>query len=168
MAERVFTLPDLGEGLEDAEIIEWKVAEGDRIELNRVLVEVNTAKAVVEIPSPYAGVIERLHAAPGDVVAVGRPLVTFRVKEAGERQEVLVGYGPEANERVRRRVRLRPPGPTDSRETPPQTVAPPGPGERGPGALPLVRKLARDLGVDVATVEGSGPGGRITREDVLA
>jgi pyruvate dehydrogenase E2 component (dihydrolipoamide acetyltransferase) len=168
MAERVFTLPDLGEGLEDAEIIAWKVAEGDRIELNQVLVEVNTAKAVVEIPSPYAGVIERLHAAPGDVVAVGRPLVTFRVKEAGERQEVLVGYGPDANERVRRRVRLRPPGATDSRETPPQTVAPTGPGERAPAALPLVRKLARDLGVDVATVEGSGPGGRITREDVLA
>ncbi len=165
MTERVFTLPDLGEGLEDAEIIEWKVAEGDRVELNQVLVEVNTAKAAVEIPSPYAGVVERLHGAAGDVVAVGRPLVTFRVEE---RQEVLVGYGPEGRERGRRRVRLRPPGETRPPGGLSESAAPPVPVDRGAAALPPVRNLARDLGVDLASVRGSGPGGRITREDVLA
>lgn len=172
MTERVFTLPDLGEGLEDAEIIEWKVAEGDRVELNQVLVEVNTAKAAVEIPSPYAGIVERLHAAPGDVVAVGLPLVTFRVEEkaagAEGRQEVLVGYGPAGREGGRRRVHLQRPGAAGPTGGPPRSAGLPLPAELGPVALPVVRKLARDLGVDLASVRGSGPGGRITREDVLA
>src|ERR671911_209446 len=80
MAERVFNLPDLGEGLEDAEIVEWKVAEGDTVALNQPLVEVNTAKALVEIPSPVAGVVTSLHGQAGDVVKVGAPLVTFAVE----------------------------------------------------------------------------------------
>ena len=77
---REFLLPDLGEGLEDAEVVTWRVAEGDVVELNQILVEVNTAKALVEIPAPWAGVIERLHASDGDVVKVGSPLVTIRVE----------------------------------------------------------------------------------------
>jgi 2-oxoisovalerate dehydrogenase E2 component (dihydrolipoyl transacylase) len=93
MAERVFNLPDLGEGLEEAEIVEWKVAEGDTVELNQPLVEVNTAKAVVEIPSPFAGKVLTLHGAGGDVVKVGRPLVTIEVEAGAQAAEA--GATPE-------------------------------------------------------------------------
>jgi 2-oxoisovalerate dehydrogenase E2 component (dihydrolipoyl transacylase) len=192
MAERVFNLPDLGEGLEEAEIIDWKVAEGDPVELNQPLIEVNTAKAVVEIPSPFAGTILKLHGGAGDVVKVGQPLVTLdveagaaeaetpggeapeaaasegvqaaaerteaRAEEAAERpkrEAVLVGYGVDAEQRgAARRPRLRPPGARDAEEAGP--VA----------ASPVVRRLARERGVDLRRVEGSGPGGRVTREDV--
>lgn len=190
MAERVFNLPDLGEGLEEAEIVEWKVAQGDVVELNQPLVEVNTAKAVVEIPSPFAGRIVALHGDAGDVVEVGQPLVTMevettaevaepippeevasegvqaaaertetRAEEAAERpkrEAVLVGYGVDSEEgRPGRRPRLRVPG--TSRD---------GPKAERVGASPVVRRLARELGVDLATVRGSGPGGRVTREDI--
>jgi 2-oxoisovalerate dehydrogenase E2 component (dihydrolipoyl transacylase) len=173
MAERVFILPDLGEGLEDAEIVEWKVAPGEVVELNQPLVEVNTAKALVEIPSPFAGRVTTLHGEPGGVVAVGTPLVTFEVDAeaearpegaplateaeadassgSGRREAVLVGYGVgEAETGRRRRPRLRPPG------------------ARGGAAraTPLVRRLARERGVNLAALTGSGPDGRVTREDV--
>ncbi|MGH2696072.1 MAG: biotin/lipoyl-containing protein, partial [Actinomycetota bacterium] len=125
MAERTFNLPDLGEGLEDAEIVDWKVSEGDTVALNQALVEVNTAKALVEIPSPVAGVVTTLHGQAGDVVKVGVALVTFAVEgqepaaEAGasaegagsKRQALLVGYGVEEGPAAkRRRPRLSPPG----------------------------------------------------------
>ena len=84
MAERVFAMPDLGEGLEEGEIVSWRVAAGDEVELNQPIVEVETAKATVEIPSPFAGTISTLHASAGDSVAVGAPLVTFQV--AGSRR----------------------------------------------------------------------------------
>jgi pyruvate/2-oxoglutarate dehydrogenase complex dihydrolipoamide acyltransferase (E2) component len=173
MTERVFNLPDLGEGLEDAEIVEWKVAAGDSVELNQPLVEVNTAKALVEIPSPVAGVVATLHGEAGDVVPVGAPLVTFTMEgdagsepEDGEateappkRQAVLVGYGvDEDTGGRRRRPRLTPPGRS---EAPAPAEAP------GVRATPPVRKLARERGVDLAAVTGTGPGGRVTREDVL-
>src|SRR6266545_1956197 len=109
MAVREFLLPDLGEGLEDAEVVAWRVAEGDHVELNQTLVEVNTAKALVEIPAPWEGVIERLHAAEGDVVKVGHPLVSIRVDDQAEaggskpkRQAVLVGYGVEEQDEIAR------------------------------------------------------------------
>ena len=130
MTERVFNLPDLGEGLEDAQISTWLVAEGDQIELNQPLVEVETAKAVVEIPSPFAGRVAGLHAVAGSTVSVGAPLVTVDV--VGE--EIAGVAGPSA----------------------------PSAG----GATPAVRKLAKDLGVDLSTIAGSGGGGRVTREDV--
>src|SRR5919106_6472817 len=95
MAERVFNLPDLGEGLEDAEIVEWKVAEGDTVELNQPLVEVNTAKALVEIPSPFAGVVASVHGSAGDVVRVGAPLVTFRLEEGAPAAEAPAGQEPK-------------------------------------------------------------------------
>src|SRR5438270_6884582 len=82
MAERDFLLPDLGEGLEEAEVVKWLVAEGDEVTLNQPLVEVNTAKALVEIPSPFAGRIAKLHGGEGDIVLVGKPLVTFEVQTA--------------------------------------------------------------------------------------
>lgn len=130
MVERVFAMPDLGEGLEEGEIVSWLVAEGDEVELNQPIVEVETAKATVEIPSPFAGTIATLHGAGGDTVAVGAPLVTFSVGGA---------------------------------------VEPDRPAERSAGsvaATPAVRKLAKDLGVDLAAVAGTGPGGRVSAEDV--
>jgi 2-oxoisovalerate dehydrogenase E2 component (dihydrolipoyl transacylase) len=156
MATRDFLLPDLGEGLEDAEVVQWLVAEGDRIELNQILAEVNTAKASVELPSPWAGVVERLHAAPGDVVAVGAALVSVRVDDApegaqGGRVPVLVGYGVDE--------------PADAPPAPVATPTP-DPGAQIAAATPAVRKLAKDRGVDLSALVGSGPGGRITREDV--
>ena len=99
MAERVFRLPDLGEGLEEAEISSWLVAEGDEVALNQPLVEVETAKAVVEIPSPLAGRVVPLHAAEGSTMAVGDPLVT--VSMVGEEVAAVV------RRRRRRWVRRR-------------------------------------------------------------
>ena len=106
MAQFVFRLPDLAEGLEDAELVEWRVSEGDRVELNQLLGEVQTAKAAVEIPSPRSGLVVRLHVQPGDLVRVGEPLVTFEV--AGEGEAGVVGRVPR-EEAPTRRVRLRPP-----------------------------------------------------------
>lgn len=139
MGERVFHLPDLGEGLEEAVISSWLVAEGEEVSRNQPLVEVETAKAVVEIPSPVAGRVMALHAAAGETVHVGAPLVTFEPLEAGE--PVLRSRGPGA--------------------------APEGPSAPAP-ATPAVRALAKRLGVELAAVRGTGPGGRITREDVEA
>jgi pyruvate dehydrogenase E2 component (dihydrolipoamide acetyltransferase) len=102
----VFRLPDLAEGLNDAEVVEWRVAEGDRVELNQVIGEVVTSKATVEIPSPRTGTIVRLHAQPGDLVRVGEPLVTFELDDAAT--PGVVGRVPRAPA-ARRRIRLRPP-----------------------------------------------------------
>ncbi|HVE92003.1 MAG TPA: dihydrolipoamide acetyltransferase family protein [Actinomycetota bacterium] len=163
---RVFTLPDLGEGLEGAEVSRWLVAEGDPVTLNQPLVEVNTEKALVEIPSPYEGVVSKLHAGEGDQVRVGQHLVTFEVQgeeepaEDGERKAVLVGYGVKGDKGTKSRPSLRPPGP----RTKPAVPAAAGKAL----ATPAVRKLAKDLGVDLAAVSGTGPEGRITREDVQA
>jgi 2-oxoisovalerate dehydrogenase E2 component (dihydrolipoyl transacylase) len=122
MAERVFTLPDLGEGLEEAIVSAWLVAEGATVELNQPFVEIETAKATVEVPSPFAGRVAKLHVGAGETLVVGAPLATFEVEAAAGATSVT--------------------------------------------AAPAVRKLARDLGVDVSMVSGSGPGGRVTREDV--
>jgi 2-oxoisovalerate dehydrogenase E2 component (dihydrolipoyl transacylase) len=148
MAERVFALPDLGEGLEEGEIVSWLVSEGDEVELNQPLVEVETAKATVEIPSPFAGTIAALHAGPGESVAVGAALVTFEV--AGD------GVPARTSEPAR-------PSAAAAR----QEAAPADRGRAGPvAATPAVRKLAKDLGVDLVDVAGSGPGGRVTADDV--
>jgi 2-oxoisovalerate dehydrogenase E2 component (dihydrolipoyl transacylase) len=132
MAERIFALPDLGEGLADAVVTSWLVTEGAEVELNQPIAEIETAKAAVEIPSPYVGRILRLHAAAGDTVAVGAPLVTFDVRAEES------------------------PEPTASAAT------------SGARATPAVRKLAKEQGVDLSGVSGSGPEGRVTREDVEA
>ncbi len=136
MAEHVFMLPDLGEGLEDAEIGAWLVGEGDEIALNQPLVEVETAKATVEIPSPRAGRVMKLHAPAGTTVKVGGPLVTIEVVEGAPPRSGVETSGAGG--------RLQ---------------------DRGL-ATPAVRRLARDLGVDLPRVRGSGPGGRVTRQDV--
>jgi 2-oxoisovalerate dehydrogenase E2 component (dihydrolipoyl transacylase) len=189
MATRDFLLPDLGEGLEDAEVVAWRVAEGDRIELNQTLVEVNTAKALVEIPSPWEGVVERLHAREGDVVKVGAPLVSIRLEgddgrsgstpeaisqnatQFGKSTEDPAPSQPEAPERPKRRAVLVGYG-VEEEEQPASRSAT---GARSTmardepvAASPPVRRLAKELGVDLAALRGTGPGGRVTREDVMA
>lgn len=133
MAERVFAMPDLGEGLDEGRIVAWLVAEGDEVALNQPLVEVETAKAAVEIPSPFAGHVTSLHATVDEDVAVGAPLVTFEV--AGE----------------------------------PATTEPPIEGPTAAvRATPAVRRLAKELGVDLTVTSGTGPDGRVTGDDVRA
>jgi pyruvate dehydrogenase E2 component (dihydrolipoamide acetyltransferase) len=158
--QRVFVLPDPGEGLEEAEVVEWLVAEGDAVELNQPFVEVETAKAAVEIPSPYAGRVVALHAAEGDVVRVGAPLITFEVDEAG------AGDAASAD-RVVDAGGLGPSGPSGasaaSGRSEARSARPSPPAAR---AAPAVRRLARDLGIDIATVAPTGPAGRVTAEDV--
>ena len=162
MATREFRLPDLGEGLEDAEVVRWLVSEGDDVELNQPMVEVDTAKAMVEIPCPFHGKVAKLHAAEGDTVKVGAVLVSFEVEgEETTRTSVLVGYGVDEETKVHRRRRLTKRGDADETR---RTAA----GPSGPKAAPPVRKLAADLGVDISSITGTGPGGRVTREDVLA
>jgi 2-oxoisovalerate dehydrogenase E2 component (dihydrolipoyl transacylase) len=170
-----FLLPDLGEGLTEAEIVRWLVAEGDIVAVDQSIVEVETAKSLVEVPSPYAGRVETLHAAPGATVQVGRPLVTvvavdrepvavatYREEEQAGSGNVLIGYGTSGGtttggRRRRPRGNVRPAAPAF-----PETVA-----RRVPLVVsPLVRNLARESGVDLRTVEGTGDGGVITRSDV--
>ena len=164
---RHFVLPDLGEGLTAAEIVAWHVAVGDEVSLNQVLVEVETEKAVVELPSPYAGTVLALLAEAGESVAVGAPIVAVGTtteqgearEEPEERVPTLVGYGPsDAPPSRRRRVRR-------SHGGPPGT---PLPAAGRPLAAPPVRFMARQRGVDLARVAGHGPGGVITREDLAA
>lgn len=160
---REFRLPDLGEGLAEAEILRWLVGPGDRIEVNQPLVEVETAKAAVEIPSPFAGIVARLGAAEGQVLPVGAPLLVVAENEPqpiattapAEKQAVLVGYGPREPAPSRRRRKLPPVGSVPVQHTRGRTLA-----------KPPVRKLARDLGLDLESIPGTGPAGVVTRADV--
>jgi len=145
---RQFLLPDLGEGLEEAEIVAWHVTEGDHVVADQPLVSVETDKAVVEVPSPQSGRIARLFGAKGDLMKVGAPLVEF-------------AEGPEADTgtvvgELAREERKR--------------AAPEVPGVAGRAkplqVLPAVRALARKLDVDLNLVHASGPDGTITRADV--
>ncbi len=149
-----FLLPDLGEGLTEAEIVTWHVQTGDTVTVDQPIVEVETAKAVVEVPVPFAGRVTALHGQPGDVVAVGQPLLTVDPAESGN---VLVGYGTSSGHRRRHRA---------TRSSGDSSV-PPRNG-RLPVASPLIRQLARSAGVDLTTIRGSGRGGLITRQDVDA
>jgi pyruvate/2-oxoglutarate dehydrogenase complex dihydrolipoamide acyltransferase (E2) component len=106
VTEFTFRLPDLAEGLEDAELLEWRVREGEHVDLNQLLCEMQTSKSTVELPSPRSGLVTRLHAEPGQLIRVGDPLVTFDL--AGEGGPGVVGRVPR-EESPARRVRLRPP-----------------------------------------------------------
>jgi 2-oxoisovalerate dehydrogenase E2 component (dihydrolipoyl transacylase) len=162
---RVFTLPDLGEGLTEAEIVRWRVAVGDIIEVDQSVVEVETAKALVDVPCPYAGRIVVLHGLPGDRRPVGQPLVTVEpVAEAqpapGDSGNVLIGYGTGHGEpAVRRRRRV-------SAGASPAVHGLPAAASAGLVISPLVRRLARERGVDLSALHGTGPGGIIRRIDV--
>jgi pyruvate dehydrogenase E2 component (dihydrolipoamide acetyltransferase) len=141
----VFTLPDLGEGLHEAELVDWHVSVGDHVVADQPLVSVETEKAVVEIPSPHAGRIAKLHGKPGDVVKVGAPLVEF---EEGVAHADVGTVLPEVP------------------ETPPATTPAAPSRPAGPRAAPAVRALAERLSVDIAALTGSGPSGAITAADV--
>ncbi|MCO8276478.1 2-oxo acid dehydrogenase subunit E2 [Actinoplanes sp. TRM 88003] len=219
-----FNLPDLGEGLTEGEILAWLVKVGDTVELNQPIVEVETAKAAVEIPAKWGGVISKIYVEAGTTVEVGAPIVAIDTEPSagplpeglptpsaeslaaveiapvegavepgliggpapGGRTAVLVGYGPK-NTTAKRRPRVGTPGgsaPTTAVApvaTPPATpvpappVAPAPPPAPAPSAVPVnarvlakppVRKLARDLGVDLTVIVGSGPLGSVTRDDV--
>ncbi len=185
---RHFRLPDVGEGLTEAEIVKWHVAPGDPVELNQTVVEIETAKAIVELPSPYAGVVAELLAAEGDTVAVGSPIIG--VREAGEaepqppseppvtapaempRTDAATRLGTGAGKEPPRTPVLVgygvKPGSTRRRPRKPATRPAAAPPPVRTLAKPPVRKLAKDLGVDLSTVVGTGPEGSVTREDVRA
>jgi pyruvate dehydrogenase E2 component (dihydrolipoamide acetyltransferase) len=234
---RQFKLPDVGEGLTEGEILQWLVAVGDVVVTNQPLCEVETAKAAVELPSPYAGTVVELLHEPGTTVDVGAPIITIDIggdtapaadddtpaagliggPAPGGRTSVLVGYGPKNTEAVRRPRRSgaavadratapqvlpeadygsgtdRPPllatapdattkpvrhggleigraAELHAGDTTAASAAPVAPGRRAPRPLakPPVRKYAKDSGVDLTTVTGTGPGGVITRADVDA
>jgi 2-oxoisovalerate dehydrogenase E2 component (dihydrolipoyl transacylase) len=164
-----FLLPDLGEGLEEAELIAWRVRVGDRVAVDQVVAEVETAKAAVEVPIPFAGTVAAVHAEPGTTLPVGTPLITVTADDQAS-GNVLVGYGtsPSARRarhpRGHRRAGLAPPAaiPAPSAE-PASASAWTG---RVPVISPIVRKLARDAGLDLARVVGTGPDGLVLRADV--
>jgi 2-oxoisovalerate dehydrogenase E2 component (dihydrolipoyl transacylase) len=156
---RDFLMPDLGEGLTEGEINRWLVAEGDVVAVDQPIAEITTEKAVVEVPTPFAGRVTALHGGAGDSIAVGAPLISIEVAASTSEEasgNVLVGYGTsEAAPRSRRSVVATPPSAPAAVRTP---AAPP--------ASPLVRRLAVELGIDLATVVGSGPGGMVTQADL--
>nr|WP_089154384.1 dihydrolipoamide acetyltransferase family protein [Micromonospora sp. NBS 11-29] len=230
MSTRDFLLPDLGEGLSEAEIVEWRVAVGDVVTVDQTVVEVETAKAVVDVPCPYPGRVVALHGAAGEARPVGQPLITIAPLDGGDgpdphatyREEeragsgnVLIGYGTGHGVPGRRRRRPRlssapgsaVPGSAVPGSAAPESVAParpgppavvasgpstaaqpatsgspvvPGPsGTSGPSTTsdrsavvaplvisPIVRRLAKERGVDLASLRGTGPGGVIRRADV--
>jgi len=187
---RTFLLPDLGEGLTEAEVVRWLVAVGDVVAVDAPVAEVETAKSIVEVPSPYAGVVAELHGTEGSTVDVGQPLISigspaaeqYREEEKAGSGNVLIGYGtPEAGGAGRRRrprvatgnepLRPRTPsGAARSHANSSWLTGGPLPAD-GPRAVPLVisplvRRLARDKQVDLRNVAGTGAGGVITRRDV--
>ncbi|MGW4208018.1 dihydrolipoamide acetyltransferase family protein [Lentzea sp. NPDC004789] len=204
-----FPLPDTAEGLTEAEILTWHVKPGDTVKVNQIIVEIETAKAAVELPCPWAGVVTELLAEPGQTVEVGVPIITIDTDPGGAAAPVapapaaaeangtssgkigeempggriatLVGYGPKSGTAKRRARKdtpaaapaavVAPPAPAPAPVAAPAPVVPApapvqAPGGYVPLAKPPVRKLAKDLGVDLYALTGSGPDGVITREDV--
>ena len=219
-----YKLPDVGEGLTEAEIVTWKVQVGDVVKVNDVVVEIETAKSLVELPSPYAGEVLALHVPEGETVEVGTPIIAIGERQAappaepaldlsnpaatgGGENQTLVGYGPRETSAQRRprRGAAQPatqggaaaqqqlqatfepvpqpmadpiPDPAagsvaaDEPAVPATSAARPPAAGASPAALrvlakPPVRKLARDLGVDLRTLTPTGPGGTVTRDDVV-
>ena len=177
-----FSMPDVGEGLTEAEVLSWHVAVGDTLTVNQVMVEIETAKAAVELPSPFAGRVHALLVEPGVTVEVGTPIITIDTDPgAGEspvesvrangngakigevaadgRIATLVGYTSAAGATSRRQRR---PGPVPAEPVPPQASPP----AQAPLATPPVRKLAKDLGIDLTSVHASRADGVITRADI--
>ncbi|PJG59947.1 dihydrolipoamide acetyltransferase family protein [Aeromonas cavernicola] len=144
---KFFKLPDLGEGLADAEIVEWKVSAGDTVDVDQVLLSVETAKALVDVPSPVAGVIARLCGAEGDILHIGAPLVEF---EGEEEEGSVVGKVSAQQHRLEDQFVV---GALPS-------------GSLLVQAMPAVRLLAQKLGVDIDQLQGSGNGGLVTEQDV--
>ncbi|GGZ98700.1 dihydrolipoamide acetyltransferase family protein [Streptomyces bluensis] len=176
-----FRLPDLGEGLTEAQIVRWLVQVGDVVAVDQPVVEVETAKAMVEVPCPYGGVVTARFGDEGTELPVGDPLLTVAVGAPAEGDQgsgnVLVGYGTAAPPARRRRARpqsgavpdtpRRAAAPPAAAHTPPPPVAAPKrPDGPVPVISPLVRRLARENGLDLRELAGSGPDGLILRADV--
>ncbi|PHQ38113.1 branched-chain alpha-keto acid dehydrogenase subunit E2 [Halorubrum persicum] len=167
MPVKEFKLPDVGEGVAEGELVTWLVAPGDRVEEDQAVAEVETDKALVEVPSRYDGTVEELFVEEGEIVPVGDVIISFRVGEDGD------GGGTEGE------ATGEPTGDSDAGATESATGAsaeaeseadaeePATPSGRT-FAPPSARRLARELGVDIAAVDGSGPGGRISEADVRA
>jgi 2-oxoisovalerate dehydrogenase E2 component (dihydrolipoyl transacylase) len=155
MAVIQFNLPDLGEGLTEAEIVEWHVSPGDRVVGGQPLVSVETDKAVVEIPSPWSGTVKVLNAKTGEQIGVGAPLVDLETEQRADQGQIVGNLGgsePEAPEKASREAKERP-----ARQATGHVRA-----------VPAARALAREKGIDLETVAGTGPEGVITRADVEA
>ncbi|MEX5296476.1 dihydrolipoamide acetyltransferase family protein [Kocuria sp. CPCC 205268] len=218
MTVKTFTLPDLGEGLTEAELVSWLVRVGDTVAVDQPIAEVETAKSAVEVPCPFAGTVHELHGASGQTLDVGAPLISvdtadregtpapqgggpkggqsYREEEragadpaAGASDDdtgsgsVLIGYGTPAGGAPGRRRRPKRAGSADGR-TPATTAVPAAAPAQAADAAhdamasaprlaptvvsPIVRKLAKDRGIDISTVRGTGPGGLILRRDVVA
>jgi len=228
---RVFLLPDLGEGLTEAELVAWHVAVGDEIAVDQPIAEVETAKSAVEVPSPYAGIVAELHGQPGETLDVGKPLIsvtplpelvsaggsaaddaapapspdddaasstssgsgrpdatpgaassasaeaeTYREEEKAGSGNVLIGYGTPGGHGVARRTRARktavalaePEAPSSPTEDDLSLLRTRVPGKLGAVISPLVRRMAREHGVDLGELSGSGDSGLIMRRDVEA
>ncbi|CAN7469087.1 dihydrolipoamide acetyltransferase family protein [Arthrobacter sp. LjRoot78] len=217
---KVFLLPDLGEGLTEAELVNWLVAVGDEIRVDQPIAEVETAKSMVEVPSPYAGTVAVLHGEPGQTLDVGKPLIsvtpigakslgepvdtsapvvepletaaeTYREEEKAGSGNVLIGYGTPGGHGVARRTRARKQPVVEPVETGAVATRTPViepveitsaektaddllllrtrvPGKLGAVISPLVRRMARDHGVDLGGLQGSGASGLIMRKDVEA
>jgi 2-oxoisovalerate dehydrogenase E2 component (dihydrolipoyl transacylase) len=171
-----FLLPDLGEGLTEAEIITWLVSVGDEVHIDQPVVEVETAKAAVEVPIPFAGRVSAVFGAPGDRIPVGSPLISVEIAPVPASAHavsseysgnVLIGYGTSAAPgRRRSRLARRDASKNGASATP--TVANPPVSEAPSVISPVVRKLARDRGIDLSTVRASDPSGVIRRADVDA
>ncbi|WP_424017416.1 dihydrolipoamide acetyltransferase family protein [Halorientalis pallida] len=166
---REFKLPDVGEGVAEGEIVQWLVGPGDPVSEDQPVAEVETDKAVVEVPSPVDGTVKELRAEAGDVVPVGEVIIVFDVPDEGSesgasRTESDSVEGEEAEETGADAA----PEPAEGGEPPEDPAGPSTNGESSGRvfAAPSARRLARELGVDLAAVEGSGPGGRITEMDV--
>ena len=167
-----FLLPDLGEGLEDAELTAWHVRVGDHVSVDQVVAEVETAKAAVEVPIPFAGTVTAVHAEPGTTLLVGAPLISVTADGPGTGQvgqasgNVLVGYGTRPFPRRARGPRGRAVSAAAAPAATPAATPAPARTGRVPVISPIVRKLAREAGLDLARVPGTGPDGLVLRRDV--
>ncbi|NKX53465.1 dihydrolipoamide acetyltransferase family protein [Arthrobacter mobilis] len=194
MPRQVFMLPDLGEGLTEAELVNWLVKVGDQVRVDQPVAEVETAKSLVEVPSPYAGTVAVLHGAAGETIDVGKPLIsvdaegapaaeTYRTEEragakppaveVGEAADsgsgnVLIGYGTSGGHGAGRRTRKPRRASAGPQVRTTAEPAPAGPRRAPLVVSPLVRKLARDGGLRIEQIQGSGRDGLVLRRDVEA
>jgi pyruvate dehydrogenase E2 component (dihydrolipoamide acetyltransferase) len=169
-----FKLPDLGEGIHEAEVLDIRVKVGDHVKADQILFEVETDKAAVEVPSPYEGIVEKIMCKVGDIAKVGNVMITFQIsgdvqpKADRAKAEVAAAVsGVRENAIPAGKHPAGGNGKTAQVATLPVTART-APAEGPVAAAPATRRLARDLGVDLRLVAGSGPGGRVTKEDVRA
>ncbi|WP_418283829.1 2-oxo acid dehydrogenase subunit E2 [Halorubrum sp. DTA46] len=168
MPVKEFKLPDVGEGVAEGELVSWLVAPGDRVEEDQPVAEVETDKALVEVPSRYDGTVEELFVEEGDVVPVGDVIISFRVDEDGAGDEAASDDADAAADAEAADDTAASDRADDSSDTDTAAGAEPDTPSGRTFAPPSARRLARELGVDIAAVDGSGPGGRVSEGDVRA